>query len=203
MKKSFFLIAIIAIFGLIGCQTKPTKTIENLKAAIKGETTASAKYKAFAEKARTEGLDTVAKLFDVASLAEGIHAANHTKVLEGLGEKMEEFNPEFDVKTTAENLQAAIDGESYESTTMYPDFIKTATEEKVDKAVKSFNWANDTEKKHNAYYTKTLETLKAGSEKNLPFVYYVCPVCGNTYDDANLDKNCAFCQTPSDKFIKI
>ena len=79
MKKSFFLIAIIAIFGLIGCQTKPTKTIENLKAAIKGETTASAKYKAFAEKARTEGLDTVAKLFDAASQAEGIHAANHTR----------------------------------------------------------------------------------------------------------------------------
>src|SRR5665647_1635169 len=122
--KRIFLFASISLLVMASCsQQKPVKTIENLKAGIKGETTASAKYAAFAEKARAEGLDTVAKLFDAASKAESIHAANHLKVLEGLGEKMEEFKPEFEVKTTAENLQAAIDGESYEVTTMYPQFI--------------------------------------------------------------------------------
>ncbi len=203
MKKSFFFISMLALWAMMGCQSKPTKTIENLKAAIKGETTASAKYKAFAEAARSEGYDTVAVLFEAASKAESIHAANHTKVLEELGEKMDEIKPEFEVKTTAENLQAAIDGETYEFTTMYPDFIKTATAEGVDKAVKSFNWANDTEKKHQAFYAKALETIKSGTESNLPNEYFVCPVCGNTYENGNVDKNCAFCATSSDKFIDI
>ena len=203
MKKSLLFIMSLAILAFVGCQPKSVKTIENLKAGIKGETTASAKYKAFAEKARAEKLDTIAKLFDAASKSESIHAANHTKVLEGLGEKMEEFKPEFEVKTTSENLQAAIDGESYEVATMYPDFIASATTEKVEKAVKSFTWAIDTEKKHAEFYKKALEALKLNKQNTLAFEYVVCPVCGNTYEKATMDNNCAFCQTNSEKFIAI
>jgi len=203
MKKSFLFIAIVALIALVGCQAKPVKTIENLKAGIKGETTASAKYKAFADKAREEGLDTVAKLFDAASKSESIHAANHAKVLEALGEKMEEFKPEFEVKTTAENLQAAIEGESYEVATMYPEFIAAAKAEKVENAVKSFTWAFDTEKKHKEFYAKALDAVKSNAENTLPFVYVVCPTCGNTYDKALMDQNCAFCQTSSEKFIEV
>ncbi len=107
-------------------------------------------------------------LFDAASNAEAIHASNHKKVLEELGETMEDFTPEFEVKTTAENLQAAIDGESYEVATMYPQFLTDAKAEKVEKAVKSFNWALDTEKKHNNFYSKALSALNTGSESNLP-----------------------------------
>lgn len=194
----------ITLFAFMGCQqSKPVKTIENLKAGIKGETTASTKYKAFANKAREEGNDTIAKLFDAASLAESIHAANHLKVLEKLGEKMEEFKPEFEVKTTAENLQAAIDGESYEVSTMYTQFLANAETEKVPDATKSFTWSIDTEKKHLQFYTNALNALNAKAENTLPFEYAVCPVCGNTYDKAGMDANCAFCQTPSDKFVII
>lgn len=202
--KKFFLFAFVSLIVMAGCtQPKPVKTIENLKAGIKGETTASAKYAAFAEKARAEGLDTVAKLFDAASKAESIHAANHLKVLEGLGEKMEEFKPEFEVKTTAENLQAAIDGESYEVTTMYPQFLADAKAEKVEKAVKSFTWAFDTEKKHQVFYQKALAAVQDNAENTLPFEYAVCPVCGNTYDKATIEEKCDFCGTIKDKFIKI
>ena len=203
MKKSLLFIMSLALLAFVACQPKPVKTIENLKAGIIGETTASVKYKAFADKARAEKLDTIAKLFDAASKSESIHAANHTKVLEGLGEKMEEFKPEFEVKTTAENLQAAIDGETYEVTKMYPDFIASATAEKVKKAVKSFNWAIDTEKKHAEFYKKALEALKLHKQNTLAFEYVVCPVCGNTYEKASMDKNCAFCNTESEKFIAI
>ncbi|MHB9055987.1 MAG: rubrerythrin family protein [Paludibacteraceae bacterium] len=202
MRKLMFLVLTCA-FVLVGCNQKPVKTISNLKEGIKGETTASAKYAAFAQKAREEGNDTIAKLFDAASKAESIHAANHTKALESLGEKMEAFTPSFDVKTTAENLQAAIDGETYESTIMYPKFIEEAKAEKVDKAVKSFTWANDTEKKHAEFYKNALAALQNKTENTLPFDYYVCPVCGNTYDAANVDQKCAFCQTDKEKFIKI
>lgn len=203
-KKLTILLSIFAMVALFGCsQSKPVKTIENLKAGIKGETTASAKYLAFAEKARIEGFEPIAKLFEAASKSESIHAANHTKVLESLGEKMEDFKPEFEVKTTAENLQAAIDGEGYEVATMYPDFLESAKTEKVEKAVKSFIWAMDTEKKHKEFYTKALEALNAKSLVSLPTGFFVCPICGNTYDSATVDAACAFCGTAKEKFLKI
>lgn len=203
MKKLMFF-TVASFFILTGCsQPKPVKTIENLKAGIIGETTASAKYAAFAAKARTEGLDTIAKLFDAASKSEGIHAANHKKVLEGLNEKMEEFTPEFEVKTTLENLQTAIEGETYETTTMYPQFLTDAKAEKVEKAEKSFNWASDTEMKHQEFYKKALAALQANAENTLSFEYAVCPVCGNTYDKASIEAECEFCGTKQEKFILI
>jgi len=202
--KKILLFAFVGLIAFSGCnQIKPVKTIENLKAGIIGETTASVKYAAFANKAREEGNDTIAKLFDAASKAESIHAANHKKVLEGLGVTMDDFTPEFEVKTTAENLQAAIDGETYESTTMYPQFLVDAKAEKVEKAEKSFTWALDTEKKHQEFYASALAALNANDESTMPFVYAVCPVCGNTYDNQNVDDKCAFCQTAKEKYIII
>ena len=202
--KNILFFAFMCVIALSGCnQPKPVKTIENLKAGITGETTASAKYAAFAQKAREEGNDTIAKLFDAASKAEDIHAKNHTKVLEGLGEKMADFTPEFEVKTTAENLQAAIEGESYEVATMYPQFLADAKEEKVEKATKSFTWAMDTEKKHAEFYKAALQAVNAMAENIMPFEYAVCPTCGNTYDNAKMDEKCAFCQTEKAKFIII
>lgn len=203
MRKLIYVLAAGLIF-MVGCsQPKPVKTIANLKAGITGETTASAKYAAFADKARSEGLDTIAKLFDAASKSESIHAANHTKVLEGLGEKMGEIKPEFEVKTTAENLQAAIDGESYEVATMYPEFMAAAAEEKVEKATKSFTWAVDTEKKHAEFYKAALDALQKNAENTLAYSFVVCPVCGNTYDATIVEDKCAFCGTTKAEFIAI
>lgn len=202
--KRFFLFAFVGLVALASCnQSTPEKTIANLKDGIKGETTASAKYLAFAQKAREEGYDTIAKLFDAASKAEMIHATNHTKVLTDLGVTMEAFNPEFEVKTTAENLQAAITGETYEIDSMYPRFLDDAKAEKVEKATKSFTWAMDTEKKHQSFYAASLEALNGAGEKTLPFEYFVCPVCGNTYDKATLEPKCGFCQTDQEKYIAI
>jgi rubrerythrin len=202
--RKIMVFAIICLIALSGCnQPKPVKTVENLKAGIKGETTASAKYAGFAVKAKEEGFDTIAKLFEAASKAESIHADNHLKVLEGLGEKMDDFKPEFEVKSTAENLQGAIEGETYEFMTMYTQFIADAKTEKVKKAVKSFTWAMDTEKKHKQFYADALEAVKANKENTMPFEFLVCPVCGNTYDKATVDEKCAFCRTSKEKFISI
>lgn len=202
--RTIYLIAVVLLITLISCnQAKPVKTIDNLKAGIKGETTASAKYAAFSQKAKEEGHEAISKLFAAASKAEEIHAGNHRKVLEGLGVKMDDFKPEFEVKTTAENLQAAIDGEGYEVSTMYPQFIADAKAEKIGKAEKSYNWAIDTEKKHHDFYVKALESLKSSTENTLPVQYAVCPVCGNTYDNAKLDDKCAFCQTGKEKYLLI
>jgi rubrerythrin len=202
--RTIYLLAVAAVIAFSSCnEAKPVKTIENLKAGIKGETTASAKYAAFSVKAKEEGHEAISKLFAAASKAEEIHAGNHRKVLDGLGVKMDDFKPEFEVKTTAENLQAAIDGEGYEVSTMYPQFIADAKAEKVGKAEKSYNWANDTEKKHHDFYVKARESLKTSTENTLPVQYAVCPVCGNTYDNAKLDAKCAFCQSGKEKFLII
>jgi len=203
MKKVLFF-ALAAFVALTSCQqANPVKTIENLKAGIIGETTASAKYAAFAAKAVEEGNDTIAKLFLAASKSESIHAANHLKVLEGLGVKMDSFVPEFEVKTTAENLEAAIEGEGYEVATMYPEFIAAAKEENVEKAVKSYTWAIDTEKKHQEFYKAALQALNSNSENGLSYDFMVCPTCGNTYAKGSVDAKCEFCKTNSEKFIAI
>ena len=81
-----------------------TKTIENLKAAITGESTASATYAAYAAKAAQEGQPLIQKLFEAASKAESVHAANHNKVLEKLGATMEPIDIQIHVGTTSDNL---------------------------------------------------------------------------------------------------
>lgn len=202
MKKVLFL-ALTVLMALSSCTKKADKTVANLKEGIKGELTASAKYAAFADKAAEEGHESIAQLFRAASKSESIHAENHKKVLEELGEKLEDFKPQFDVKTTEENLQAAIEGEGYEFETMYPKFIAEAKEEGVAKAEKSFTWAMDTEKKHHDFYQKALAALQAQQEETLPTNYVVCPVCGNTYDANAVDPKCAFCGTDQEKFISI
>lgn len=203
MKTVTRLIMFMSALGLIiSCGTKPVKTIENLKAAYNGESTASAKYASFAGKAKAEGLDTVAVMFLATSKAEAIHADNHRKVLEKLGEKIEGAQiGTFNVLSTSENLADAIKGETYEIDSMYPDFIATAEKEKCADAVKSFTWASDTEKKHQAFYNSALAALNAGGEKSLPANWLVCPVCGNTYDAGSAGAACDFCMTPKEKFI--
>ncbi|HEY5470169.1 MAG TPA: ferritin family protein [Bacteroidales bacterium] len=203
MKTITRLIMFLLAIGLIsGCTSKPVKTIENLKAAYNGESTASAKYAAFAEKAKSEGFDTIAVMFLATSKAEAIHAGNHLKVLEKLGEKI--TGPQlgtFNVLSTAENLTDAVKGETYEIESMYPGFIALAEKEKSKDAVKSFTWALDTEKKHQIFYKTALAALSGGGEKSLPAKWFVCPVCGNTYDAGSVTPKCDFCMTPKDKFI--
>lgn len=204
--KNILMLLILAVLissaGMAADKVAATKTIEDIKAAITGETTASAKYAAYAQKAREEGLTQVALLFEAASKAEKIHANNHRAVLEQMGEKMGEVTPAYEVKTTKENLQDAIKGETYEASTMYPGFIKTANQSKANLAVVSFNYAYKTEIKHKELYTKALEALEKGAEKSLAGKYYVCPTCGNTYA-GEATARCGFCMTPQERFIAI
>ena len=168
-KIMFFLFAALIAGFMVSCNNaKPVKTIENLKAAFNGESTASAKYAKFAEKAMEEGFDTVAKMFMATSKAEAVHADNHKKVLEKLGVQVEApVIGAFEVKSTIENLGDAIQGETYEIETMYPGFIAVADSESVPDATKSFTWAVDTEKKHQQFYQNALNALSSGGEKTL------------------------------------
>jgi rubrerythrin len=204
MKRQIILwvLFIFTISGLNIFAKEQSKTIANIKSAIIGETTASEKYAAYSKKAKEEGYSKIALLFEAASRSESIHAINHRAVLEQLGVKMDDFKTDYKVKTTKENLEDAYKGESYEVSTMYPDFLKIAQKEKVNLAMISFNYAFQTEKKHQALYKNAIDQLKAGKDKDLAFKYMVCQTCGNTYD-GEAPPRCGISMTPKERFITI
>ncbi|MFZ1728521.1 MAG: ferritin family protein [Bacteroidota bacterium] len=203
MKYRFIIFTLLMFAFMVPfTSAKPVKTIVNLKDAIKGETTASAKYAAYAKKARAEGFAKIAVLFDAASKSEGIHAANHRSVLEDMGETLAAIKPEFTVKSTKENLEDAIKGESYEVATMYPDFLKAAATEKAALASVSMNYAYRTEQRHKVLYETALKALTSKKESTLPGQYLVCPTCGNTYE-ANVPNRCGICMTGKDRFLTV
>lgn len=158
-------------------------TQENLKTAIAGESQANRKYAAFAQKADEEGFKGVAKLFRAASEAESLHAINQLKVA-GM------------VKSTEENLKAAIEGETYEFTEMYPGFIDEADAENNPAAKRAFQLANEAEKSHAGLYKKALEN----PDKDLD--YYLCGICGYINEDSAPVK-CPVCGAPSSMFKNI
>lgn len=162
-----------------------SQTEKNLKEAFAGESQANRRYLAFAKKAEEEGYKQVAKLFRAAAEAETVHAHAHLRVLGGL-------------RSTKENIQEAIAGETHEFKTMYPDFLAKAKAEGIKPAETSFDYAHQVEKVHAALYEKALATLG----KNESVDYYVCPVCGNTVEGKAPDK-CPICDTPGSKFMKV
>ncbi|MBD0777040.1 rubrerythrin family protein [Maribacter sp. ANRC-HE7] len=177
-------------------------TIQNMKDAFKGETTAHAKYAAFSKKAAEEGYPEIALLFKAASGAELIHANNHKVVIQRMGEQIPTVTPEFSVGTTKENLKNAIEGESYEFNTMYPNFIKDANAAGNYMAQISLTYAYKVEQKHRDFYINALKVLEEGNVKSLPSVYYLCPTCGNTYA-TTAPSRCEISMTDAKLFIKI
>lgn len=209
MKKLFTKLSLVMTFAILvgtSCNSpKPTETIENLKAAITGETGANAKYKAFAEKATEEGHLNIAKMFEAASSAEAVHIKNHNAVLTKLGEAAYEVTPESaTIGSTAENIKSAVDGETYEFTTMYPGFVEKAKEQKSQDAVTSFTWAQDAEKRHAKLYSESLSKLTAdGNDSQVSATWYVCPKCGDLYNSIDGVDNCELCGTKSSSFMKF
>ncbi len=163
-----------------------SKSIDDLKAAFAGESQANRRYLAFAKAADQAGFPQVARLFRAAAAAETVHAHNHLRAMDGVG-------------TVEENLKAAIDGETYEFVSMYPEFIKDAEADDNKRALRSFQHALAVEKEHEALYSAALEQLNMPAEE---YDYYVCPVCGHTHPRCAPDK-CPVCGAPGSRFEKV
>ena len=166
-------------------ELKGSKTENNLLEAFAGESQANRKYLAFADKADAEGQKQVAKLFRAAAAAETIHAHAHLRVVGG-------------IKSTEENLQEAIAGETHEFVSMYPQMIEEAKSEGQDAALRSFSLANTVEKIHAGLYQKAFDNL--GSNQDVD--YYVCKVCGNTLE-GEPHGPCSVCQAGPVAFFKV
>jgi rubrerythrin len=177
-----------------------TGTLSNLQAAYNGESNARATYLAYATKAQKEGYAKAAALFRAAAKAEEIHAANHAQVIKALGAEPKADIKAPEVKSTRENLQAAIKGESYERDVMYPGFLTQARKEgKVD-AIRTFNYAKTAEAEHARLYQEALDNLDGWKTQNVSF--YVCPVCGYT-STARPQEKCPSSFTPSARFLTV
>ncbi len=158
-----------------------------LMQAFAGESQANRRYLAFAQQAEKEGYPQVAKLFRAAAAAETIHALAHLREAKGIG-------------STAENLRAAIAGETHEFKTMYPSMIGTAVIEGNKGAERSFKYANEVEKVHADLYEKALANLD--KQVVVEVDYCLCSVCGYTCENEPPEK-CPVCGTKAKQFFKV
>ena len=162
-------------------------TDEHLKEAFSGESQANQKYRAFAKQAEKDGFANIAKLFRTTAEAERIHAEGHLKALDMIA-------------STADNLTAAIKGETFEYEKMYPPMLDKA-EENGHKAKTMFKFAVDAEEVHAQIYTKALEAVREGKDLD-ESEFYLCPVCGYIELGAPPEK-CPVCGAKSKVFCQI
>jgi rubrerythrin len=162
-------------------------TQENLAVAFAGESQANRKYLAFAQAADKEGFGQIARLFRAAADAETIHAHAHLRNMGGVG-------------TTLENLKAAVAGETYEYTEMYPPMVEQARAE-GHRAKTMLGFANEAEKVHARLFAEALAALESGKDLSKMDVY-LCPVCGDV-EFGEPPEKCPICGAPRSKYVKV
>ena len=171
-------------------ELKGTKTEQNLMTAFAGESQARNKYTYFASKAKKEGYEQIAAIFQETADNEKEHAKMWFKLLNG-GE----------IGTTAENLNAAADGENYEWTDMYAEFAKTAKEEGFTRIAYLFEEVGKIEKEHEERYLKLLENVKDGKVFEAGEVkIWKCRNCGHIVVGTKAPEVCPVCAHPKAYF---
>ena len=167
---------------------KGTKTEKNLMEAFAGESMARNKYTYFASKAKKEGFEQIAAIFEETANNEKEHAKLWFKELEGIGD-------------TAQNLGAAADGENYEWTDMYEGFAKTAQEEGFPELAARFRMVAAIEKTHEERYRtllKNVETAKVFEKSEVKV--WECRNCGHIVVGTKAPQICPVCQHPQAYF---
>jgi len=165
-----------------------SKTQENLKAAFAGESQARNKYTYFAKVARKEGYHYIAKIFEETAINEMQHAKDEFRMLDGIGD-------------TKANLEAAIAGENYETTEMYPSFAKDALEEGNKEAADLFKMIARVEEQHRNRYQKLLDMLENGTvyKRDEP-IRWKCSKCGYIHEGTEPPAKCPSCKHPREYF---
>lgn len=169
-------------------ELKGSQTEKNLWAAFAGESQARNKYTYFASKAKKEGYEQIAEIFELTAGNEKEHAKLWFKHLNGIG-------------STAENLMAAASGENFEWTEMYREFADTAREEGFEAIAKQMEGVLEIEKAHEARYKKLAQNL----EQDLVFqngdeVMWLCRNCGHIHTSKEAPKVCPVCLHPQSYF---
>ena len=171
-------------------ELKGSRTEQNLMAAFAGESQARNKYTYFASKAKKEGYEQIAAIFEETANNEKEHAKMWFKLLEG-----------GSIKTTTENLKAAAEGENYEWTDMYAEFAKVAKEEGFDHIAYLFEGVAKIEKEHEERYKKLLKNI----DDELVFssegdAIWVCRNCGHVTVGKKAPNVCPIWEHPQSYF---
>ena len=168
--------------------TEHTMTTRFLEDAFAGESQAHMKYQLFADIAAKQGMPNIARLFRAISYAELVHARNHLKALGDMGD-------------TADNLQAAVDGETFEIAEMYPVYQQTARMQGEEQAERAMHYALEAEKIHAELYRQAKEAASENEDLDLDTVY-ICPVCGHTVV-GNAPDCCPICGVKGERFTSF
>ena len=173
-------------------ELKGSQTEKNLLAAFAGESQARNKYTYYASKAKKEGYEQIAAIFEETAGNEKEHAKLWFKQLNG-----------GDIPSTVENLQSAIDGETYEYENMYADFAKVAKEEGFDQIARLFEMVGEIEKHHAERYKILLENINEDKvfhreEERI----WICRNCGHVYYGKDALKVCPVCNHP-ESFMEL
>ncbi len=170
-------------------ELKGSQTEKNLLAAFAGESQARNKYTYFAKQARKEGYHYIADLFEETAMNEMQHAKDEFKHLGGLGD-------------TKANLKAAMDGEDYETTTMYPDFAKMAKEEGFSEIAVLFNQIGKVEAEHRERYKKLLDMVESDTVYvRETAIRWKCSKCGHIHEAKTPPGKCPVCKHAREYFI--
>jgi rubrerythrin len=171
-------------------ELKGSKTEQNLMTAFAGESQARNKYTYFASKAKKDGYEQIAAIFEETANNEKEHAKMWFKLLNG-----------GDVPSTAENLKAAADGENFEWTDMYKEFAETAKAEGFDRIAYMFEAVGAIEKEHEARYRKLLENVENGLvfSKEGDKIWQ-CRNCGHIVIGREAPEICPVCSHPKAYF---
>lgn len=174
------------------------ETSKNILRAIAGESMARNKYNFFASKARKEGYEQIAGIFEETADNEKEHAKRLMKLLKEPIEKSSIDSFDFPiVKSTAENLAEAAAGERHEWNEMYPGFVKTAKEEGFDEAASVFTEISEVEEQHEKRYLKLKENIDKGVVfKRDEEVEWKCRNCGYIHKGKEAPSICPACAHP-------
>lgn len=179
-----------------GSETEVGTTLENLKAAVNGETGASAKYAAFSKAAKEAGYDEISRQFAATSAAEQIHIKLEVAEIKKVEpDYVPPIAPDAQAEATDLNLIAGALGEIYETSDMYPSFIKVAQEEGEASAELVFTRAKLAEAVHAELYLDAYNNIDAPSGER----FYLCPVCGYIHKGDDFEK-CPICFCPKSSF---
>jgi len=185
------------------------ETLKNLTKAFIGESQARNRYTFYAKIAKKEGFDQIAEIFLLTAENEREHAKWLFRLINELKRKNEEDLNEIEVEasapttlgSTAENLKAAIEGEHYENSEMYPGFADVAEEEGFQEIAKRLRAIAKAEEHHEERYKKLLlkvENNKVFKEEEK--VYWVCRKCGYIHEGKEPPEECPSCSHPSNYF---
>lgn len=183
---------------------KGTKTEKNLLTAFAGESQARNRYTYFASKARKEGFEHIAAIFEETADNEKEHAKRFFKFLEGGEVQITASFPAGVIGSTKENLKAAGDGEQYEHTTMYPEFAAVAKEEGFPEVAAAFRAVALAEKAHELRYRKLQKAVEEGTVfKKDKVVRWKCRNCGYIHEGKTPPPNCPACEHPQSYFEMV